>query len=307
MLKVNSRYEFAKITHSLQELNTIYADYPNHFIINGLFTGAISELTANAIVKDSISSFINKSGKIAKEFNVDSVQKVLDKLQSTYSPKGSFIYRARLSPTESNHAIVNHFYVCEVSVDYYVKVASIIHAIWGSYFFDVLRTKKQLGYVVQEELITVGNTKYFRFVIQGAVEDPKRMDAIMSNVIMDSKKKLDDLTDAQLNEIKTIMRQTAPVTFASKLNYYASYLNKRQLSVDTNDVINLITKSQVVGFFNLIFVKNVTKLSVQLYNSTTSIEMPIENEVYHLNTNITSIVGNDLDMLKKAVKPVEPK
>jgi secreted Zn-dependent insulinase-like peptidase len=153
---------------------------------------------------------------------------------------------------------------------------NIFDIIVSKEFFDLLRTKDQLGYIVNSRMGTLGFTDkknlVFRFLVQSSVKNTefleKRINKFINNEI---KEILDNLNLEELEEIKKSLKEkySKPFNTLGESAYYNydKILNK-SFMYNHNEIIssNILecAKEELINFYNKYFIDNQKYIEIKI-------------------------------------------
>ncbi len=89
----------------------------------------------------------------------------------------------------------------------YIAFASILESLAGSLYFNILRTREQIGYVVSASLTKIGDNNYkfygIKFIVQSYIKDSKYIYTRTLNFVNNELKKcVDNITENDFNDYK---------------------------------------------------------------------------------------------------------
>ena len=159
-----------------------------------LIQGNIQKETALEIVNSTNEIFnldINK--KIKKSFNI---KRVIDLKQNI-----NYIYRF-LNPNKSEHdsslrSIYQLGYLMKEDYQYYKLLDIFLY----EKFYDTLRTKEALGYVVMTEKTLIMEIAHLEFIIQSKVQNPEFCYERIKNFLKEKEKEIKEITDEEFNTL----------------------------------------------------------------------------------------------------------
>ena len=156
-------------------------------------------------------------------------------------------------------------------------LANVFDTIVSKDFFDLLRTKDQLGYIVNSRSGVIGFTNkqhiIYRFLVQSSVKKTDYLDERINKFIKSEIKEiLDNLKLEEFEEIKKSIKEkyTKPINNLgeSSMYHYDKIINKNFM-YNHNQLIssNILecTKEELIEFYNKYFVdKNIKYVNIKL-------------------------------------------
>jgi len=261
------------INDKIQELHFITYDEVNSFTtklkkyikseLNIYIQGNIEEKEASSI------------GKIFTSlFNDNTIQyKNIQTLRKVNSKK---IILINENKNDVNYDIL---YCCPIGYINYKKLEwkkniccfDIIYDIVNEKFFNKLRTKEQLGYIVKCQKISLGNKQYpfkmFGFMIQSPDTPPEKLIEHIEKFIVscyEDIKKLtdDDIVKNKFGKIKELENEFT--TNTEEIEYFSNIIIKKILNFnikeEIKETLNLITKDDVISFYEKYILSTIDKI-----------------------------------------------
>lgn len=178
--------------------------------------------THKHIQQQMIDSFLyattNSTGELGKTPYIPS--------RITKLPRGSDIYirRASSNPRELNNGVVNYYQLSSTNE----TVAIAFELFWymsKQPFFDDLRTKQQLGYIVGSRIDLERTSKSISFIVQSSVQTPLHIDKSIENFIDSFCDQIADAQDSFVDEyVKSLisLKLEKPKTLTEQMDLFWS-------------------------------------------------------------------------------------
>lgn len=146
---------------NFSEFKSLIEKFRKETVINALFYGHVKTNSLEEIKLDLV--------KATFKYNSDTERsQILSNFDSVYKIDSPVVYRTNNDlKTEKNHFTANYFQLGVRDIRNYI-VSSLLELTWGKEFYNVLRTTKQYGYVVNERKIVQDNVmvqNYFNKVL----------------------------------------------------------------------------------------------------------------------------------------------
>lgn len=134
--------------------------------------------------------------------------------------------------------------------------ASLLRDMIGRWYFDDLRTNKQLGYVVYATDAHIGTTSGLRFMVQSPNSSPKAIMAHNERFFKETLTKLEDLTEAEFNRYKQSLLEKLdrkPESLALEFSEFTSDLARNNPDFNqrakTIEAVKALTHQDIVKFY----------------------------------------------------------
>eukprot|EP01112_Ceratiomyxa_fruticulosa_P016038 TRINITY_DN4811_c0_g1_i2.p1 TRINITY_DN4811_c0_g1~~TRINITY_DN4811_c0_g1_i2.p1 ORF type:complete len:988 (+),score=198.79 TRINITY_DN4811_c0_g1_i2:178-3141(+) len=175
--------------------------------------------------------------------------------------------------------------------------------------FSQLRTKEQLGYVVQRSNFLLGNVMAFKIGVQSGTKEPVFLETRIENFLLTFFETLVNMPEENIQSaIQSVItkREEKPHTFSKLPKKYWSQIieNHGNFSRDVDEVEHLKTlkKKDIVEFYHKIFFAKMRKLTVQMYGKGKSIDEVNEPIGFDINEKAIVKVINDCTKFKNSMK-----
>ena len=154
-------------------------------------------------------------------------------------------------------------------------------------FFSALRTKEQLGYLVQNFMWIQSDALFLHFLIQSPVKDPDYLESRINNFILNFKVTLESIYFETWKNIITAYSESIliePNTFNTAFESIWSEIKSKQYQFLRNSLIKeillTINGRDVIEFYdNLFFQTPVPRISIKLFANDTY-RIPPTNQSY---------------------------
>ncbi len=171
---------------------------------------------------------------------------------SNISQKVSYVQNV---PNEDNAVVATYMVKGNNDLQNYA-LSSLLEDIISDWYFNDLRTDKQLGYVVSASSVKVGKTSGLSFSVQSPNTTPK--DIMMHNerFFRETLDRLQTLSDQEFEKyreglLKVMKRK--PETLVAEFNRFSGDFYKNELNFDrrekTISKIEKLTKKQIIDFY----------------------------------------------------------
>ena len=181
---------------------------------------------------------------------------------------------------DDNSAIIYLFYLDYIDFNYIddaitrLILMNLINSIIGNKFFDTLRTKEQLGYIVQSKIKEIGYDEMPYYIHNLIIQSPHKCADYLKNRInmflSNFEKYLYDLTDNEINnyiQSQIVLYEKPFNNIKDDIMYYTdtflhnhTHFNLRNLIVNKLKIIN---KNDILDYFNKYYI-NGTKTIILL-------------------------------------------
>ena len=233
---------------TLESVQTFWTDFMKTMSVDALMYGNLSKASADETVKIFRDNFLVKTTPLASD-----LPKTLREVQL---PTNSSHLLEAVNEVQTMKAILTYY---QVSNDYGDRCALyIIDQILSEPFFDYLRTKEQLGYIVFSKYHQNFGVSGMQFIIQsqfGAKYLEKRIEAFVAW----AEKYIQDMSDQEFEKEKSSLitklmkKKKRLYHFATQLHYEIErqefdFERKEKLiagikAVNKKDVVNIFTRA----------------------------------------------------------------
>ena len=184
---------------SMDDLINFQKNMFNEIKSNWLIQGNFTKQIALDIVQSTIKIFnLNINSKINKEFQLKRIVKL--------NPNINYTFRL-LSPNKNEHdsSIVLVYqlgHLLNEEIMYYKILESFLY----DKFYDSLRTKETLGYIVNLSKLSLNEVYHILCVVQSNSKDPEYCNSRIINFFKEKEKDIKDITDEDfISHVKSIM------------------------------------------------------------------------------------------------------
>ncbi|MBR0573649.1 MULTISPECIES: pitrilysin [Pasteurellaceae] len=132
----------------------------------------------------------------------------------------------------------------------------LLNDIISRWYFNDLRTDKQLGYVVASRRIYTGKTSGLSFMVQSPNTTPKGIMQHNERFFKESEQKLNALTDKEFEQYRASLLeklQRKPESLEQEFSHFVTDFNHNNLRFDSREelikVTKKITKQQIIDFY----------------------------------------------------------
>jgi len=220
------------------------------YIIDFLNDSVITSLVYGNIDKKEVSSLFVSFNKFFTESNI-----IIPIAHET-----SEININHPNPNEKSNCVTLFYYMGELNIKNDSDVSKIILAILGSrilsqVFFDDLRTKKQLGY-----LVNMGTSSYHnKYYVQQKIQSDKSIKIILDSLSEFNSKVNNYLNESNFNEyVESIKKELLEPDYSlnDKINKYLPEITNHEYIFDRRLIlskkIDKITKEELYSYFDLL-------------------------------------------------------
>lgn len=134
--------------------------------------------------------------------------------------------------------------------------SSLLRDIISRWYFDDLRTNKQLGYVVSASNSKIGKTSGLRFMVQSPNSTPKMIMEHNQRFFNESLAKLQALTDEEFSKFKDSLvnkLERKPESLSQEFNEFTFDFSRRNNAFDQKEktiaAVKQLTKQDIVDFY----------------------------------------------------------
>ena len=278
---------------------------PNAFEVNAILL-ELENMTTVSFVQSLRELFINSYltcfsfGNIEKSSSIQTAQRIRQKFQSDsfispISPKITHlcmghnytINQKNMNPNDNN-SVIDIVYqlgpICGINrigdnckydlLQKYV-IIQLIMSVMSPGFFTVLRTKEQLGYLVQAFVLSESDELFLHFLIQSPYYSPDYLEGRIDNFLLNFNETLNSFSGDYWNNIISIFNQsilTEPNSFDSAYERVWSEITSKQFQFSRNaqikEILSKMTKSLVISYFRTIFFEDpAPRIHFKLYAS----------------------------------------
>jgi insulysin len=226
-------------------------------------------------------------------------------VSSVVHPKTGTLLRIKNPiPEDANHATVNVYRWPEPPTIAERVNLLLLGSMLHRQAFDELRTTRQLGYVVSAGVVPHGPIGEIRVLVQGTKADPEAVDGYIEEMLGNFATGLKDMSKEEFENRKDgvrVLLSKPDQTLAAEATRYwhairdRSYcFDKRELSLEA--LARMEDKSAVIEFWQQISGAKKTKVSVQIFGATETLDTAVpqgatalfESNVEALRTDVNS-------------------
>ena len=184
---------------SMDDLINFQKNMFNEIKSNWLIQGNFTKQIALDIVQSTIKIFnLNINSKINKEFQLKRIVKL--------NPNINYTFRL-LSPNKNEH---DSSIVLVYQLGHLLNEEKMYYKILESFlydkFYDSLRTKETLGYIVNLSKLSLNEVYHILCVVQSNSKDPEYCNSRIINFFKEKEKDIKDITDEDfISHVKSIM------------------------------------------------------------------------------------------------------
>lgn len=274
-LKINEK------TYTLENLNFKIKDMFKLTYLKILIHGNINK--NNCIdIKNSIIKIFNhnSSNLFPSNYNY-----LIDYTMPISNISGSYVFRNRLkNKNGKDHATLNAYYIGE-NTPKNLLLSNLILSLVGNIYFTELRIQLQLGYTTKGYIYQESKYLYYIILVQGSTKQPIEVDYKIEDLIDKMReiiiKKLNDKDFNFINILKHCFNKSFPKhkDLNSRTNFLWNQIynntNRFNIKNNINKLIeefktkkdeSEISRYNILEFYDNIFIKKLSKLSVQLFS-----------------------------------------
>jgi len=241
----------------LKEIESVTEDNCKEAFLKTLEISNITVFVSGNITKISALKIINNFNDIYDKFIKIIYDPPINSRNDVknITSKNAIIYK-NTNINDKNSAIRYLIKLCEFRVGYtknwdlHIANINIITLLFSSKYFDQLRTKEQLGYVVGCGLSIIGDQYYknvfLEFVIQSPIKDSKYLIERTNKFIVDYCKSIDTITTEEFESYKlgALVNFTKPFYNLTELNdYYWQQISDKTYIYSKRDMVANIIKN----------------------------------------------------------------
>ncbi|KRW98169.1 Metalloenzyme, LuxS/M16 peptidase-like protein [Pseudocohnilembus persalinus] len=230
-----------------------------------LFAGNISKEQVIQIVQHSEEQFIkNRNAKILPKGDIVELRNI----QITSNP--TIFWSRELPENESNSAVSVHY---QVGTDNLVEKLQLdfVSKMVKSPFFDTMRTKQGLGYVVFSLSDENRGVYGFDFLIQSNVAGPHDLVQRIEIFVKEFDQEIENIKPEEFEQykhsIEDDLKQKADSVLEEAKRYWGE-INKHRYQFNRREILieklQSITLDQVKQFYKRVFIDNPSKLEIML-------------------------------------------
>lgn len=250
-------------------------------------------------VKNTYASDSKPNSRTIK--NIDNrLSKVISQFHSHLQIGSPVIYYRTINSSIS--IVTNYFQIGPRDIKNTLYM-SIVQILWGNMFYYFLKNQETADQVISANKQTIDSTLYFTFSVSGSKVDPQKFNLEIDKVIINLGSKLDDLSNVKFKEVKGVIRSEIKRKNVSLLQKSEEVWN--EIYENTKDFrrnaqllseLDSITIQEIKSFYNLVFISEPKKLSIQLFAANSEYSPTYDKvEYYYLNSNLSVDVTEDLD------------
>ena len=228
-----------------------------------LIQGNLLKETALEIINSTNEIFkINVDKKVTKSFYAKRVVQLNPNINYTYR----FLHPNKSEPDSSIVSIYQLGNIEKEEKQYF----NLLFSFLKEKFFDNLRTKETLGYIVSMTKFVCFDIKHLVCVIQSQVKEPEYCNERIINFFKEKENDIKNITDEDFNShIKSLLVQETKKDFQLKEQFQRNWNEiamkrfKFNIREENVDFIKKCTKEGFIHFFEENFKKNLKKLDVE--------------------------------------------
>jgi secreted Zn-dependent insulinase-like peptidase len=194
---------------------------------------------------------------IKKEMDLDNTE--LNDLETPYTK-----FMVNHNSIEKNSIMGKLYEICRIKVgednwDKYIVFLKLLNSIIYTQFFNTIRTKEQLGYIVATQILYLGNhthkNGFFKFMIQSPIKNGKYLLERTDKFIEDFYDYLNKLNEEEFNEFKlgeiSILKDNFTNLSEYNIYIYSHILDKSLMYNYREKIIVSIEKMSLPEFIEL--------------------------------------------------------
>lgn len=108
------------------------------------------------------------------------------------------------NPVETNSATLNLYQVGFENI-HTIAIMELLDGLISSNAYETLRTKEQLGYIVQAQILESRHVLYYFVIVQGAKHDPVHVDARIESWLGTVSKTLTEISESDFKDVQTAL------------------------------------------------------------------------------------------------------
>ena len=227
------------------------------------------------------------------------------------TPRENYVFRVESKDYQNvNSCLMSYFQFGHLSPLDRVKL-SIVKRIFSEKFFDDLRTKQALGYVVQMYTTKLRKVSGLYFAILSSVKCPEYVWQKVNDFIANGEKVLSDMNDEELSTYvesvrTTIKEKDLKLSYEASRNYFEIkhrdfLFNIKEIQLD---LIKAITKNDIQIFYRHFMIENFKRLDVEVLCANhvkENEDLFKENKEYSEKNKFKRILVESINDFKKKV------
>ena len=188
---------------------------------------------------------------------------------------------------EVDSAIISLYQFGKMNFKLYLLV-ELLHTIIDESFFDILRTKEQLGYLVSSKIIYLDKIICLAFEIQSSVKDPRYLQSRIDNFLTEFRSKIVKMTD---NQFESYIRSVMEIKKMKYINLEEEFDNNcteikineyifNRKSIDVN-YLKRLHKKHIIKFYDRFIKTNKRNIIIHIHGTSSKNEnlMPLSENV----------------------------
>jgi insulysin len=182
-----------------------------------------------------------------------------------------WIYQQQVK--DINSSIVSYYQYGPESM-HMSAVQSLMGRIISQPFYNQLRTKEQLGYVVYATDLNLNRVNGFRFVVQSSIKDPVFLEERVEHFLKSYQAEFADMSNERFEKYKNGLLRKLRVSaknIQEEFYRYWSQISNHRYEFDWEDkfanALEKITKEDVTKYYNNLFIKSPKQLTIQSFGS----------------------------------------
>ena len=263
---INNQDLIDYLTNEEISLNDLINFKKNMFIDTNsywLIQGNLQKETALEIISSTNEIFkINVDKKVTKSFYAKRVVQLNSNINYTYR----FLHPNKEEPDSSIISIYQLGNIEKEEKQYF----NLLYSFLKEKFFDNLRTKETLGYIVSMTKFVCFDIKHLVCVIQSQVKEPEYCNERIINFFKEKENDIKNITDEDFNShIKSLLVQETKKDIQLKEQFQRNWdeiaMKRYKFNIREENVefIKKCTKEGFIHFFEENFKKNLKKLDVE--------------------------------------------
>ena len=228
-----------------------------------LIQGNIKKETALEIVQMTNEIFkIDTNKKITREFYAPRTVQLM--------PNINYIYRFKNPNKEEKDSSLISVYQCGHLCGEEKQYFYILYSFLSNKFFDTLRTKETLGYIVSLTNISLLENIHLIGIIQSSKKDPESCSSRVRNFFNEKEKEVKEISDEEYNSLVKsrlvlLTKKDRNLEEQFDRNWTQINLEKYKFNIKEENVefLKKCNKEGLIQFFEKYFVNEVKKLDVE--------------------------------------------
>lgn len=272
-----------KMNHFISKIleTNYYTPYDTVKIINSIDYNSCIAAFNNIRKEADTAIFI--SGNIEKNKAIDICNIIYSKLDIKKETQNNTdginnveipctIFMHNHNSMENNSIMVKLYEICRIKIgdkdwELYIVFLKLLNTIMYTQFFNIIRTKEQLGYIISTQILYLGNSIYkngfFKFLIQSPIKNGKYLLDRTNKFIEEFYIYLNNLNEEEFNEFKlgemSILRDKFNNLSEYNIYLYTHILDKSFMFDYREKIIKAIEKFSLqtfIEFYDKYIIKN---------------------------------------------------